>query len=144
MPRRATKVRLTVKDHHLLIRESDHTGKVNGHKCFSFAGDRGGDRYHLGAKVPFGNATLLASYNYTKDKNNLDEKVSQFALGGAYAFSKRTDVYLAYAQQTTSDGAEAAASSVTDATKYTYTVADGSNKGLGYRRGLNIGLRHRF
>lgn len=120
-----------------LARAEDGTSKVNG-------SNKKWDRFHLGAKVPFGNTSLLASYNYSKDKNNLNEKVSQLALGGSYAFSKRTDAYLTYALQTTSDGAEAAAAKVTDTSKYAYTISDGSNNGLGYRRGLNIGLRHRF
>ena len=118
-------------------RAQDGTKQING-------SDKKWDRFLVGAKVPFGNASLLASFNYSKDKNNLNEKVSQLALGGSYAFSKRTDAYLTYALQTTSDGAEAAAAKVTDTSKYAYTVSDGSNNGLGYRRGLNIGLRHRF
>jgi predicted porin len=118
-------------------RAQDGTKPVNGE-------DKKWDRFLVGAKVPFGNASLLASFNYSKDKNGLDEKVAQYALGGAYAFSKRTDVYFAYAQDVTSEGVEAAAAKVTDITKYEYTVGDGSSKGLGYRRGLNLGLRHRF
>ena len=118
-------------------RVQDGTSQVNGE-------DKKWDRFLIGTKVPFGNATLLASFNYSKDKNGLDEKVAQYALGGAYAFSKRTDIYFAYAQEVTSDGVDSAAAKVTDSTKYTYSVGDGSNNGLGYRRGLNLGLRHRF
>lgn len=35
------------------------------------------NRYLLGATVPFGNFSLLASYAYSKDKNDLDEKATQ-------------------------------------------------------------------
>ncbi|WP_417069605.1 porin [Niveibacterium terrae] len=118
-------------------RVQDGTSQVNGE-------DKKWDRFLVGAKVPYGNLTGLVSFNYSKDKNGLNEKVAQYALGGAYAFSKRTDIYVAYAQEVTSDGVDAAAAKVTDSTKYAYTVGDGSNNGLGYRRGLNLGLRHRF
>lgn len=118
-------------------RAQDGTKQINGN-------DKKWDRFLVGAKVPYGNLTGLASFTYSKDKNGLDEKVAQYALGGAYAFSKRTDLYFAYAQQVTSAGVKAAAAKVTDATKYDYTVGDGSNNGQGYRRGLNFGLRHRF
>lgn len=103
------------------------------------------DRFLIGAKVPYGNLTGLASFVYSKDKNNADEKVAQYALGGAYAFSKRTDLYFAYAQQVTSAGAESAAlTAIGKGNAADYTVGDGSNKGQDYRRGLNFGLRHRF
>ncbi len=98
------------------------------------------NRIHAGAKVPLGNFTLLASYNYSKDKQDMDLKAQQISLGGLYAFSKRTDVYAAYSKITTGDGLTSSSGyDVGDATQ-----GNGAAAGNGYRSGLNVGLRHRF
>ena len=94
------------------------------------------NRLHVGAKVPFGNFALLASYNYSKDKQELDQKAQQYALGGVYNFSKRTDVYVAYARMLTGSGLTASSG---------YDLGDGTfSNGAGYRSGLSSGLRVRF
>lgn len=90
-------------------------------------------RWLAGAVVPLGNVTLLASYAYSKDKNDLNEKAAQYSLGGSYAFSKRTDVYFGYSQI-----------DADDSLKVKYSVADSSNAGNDYRRGFVTGVRHKF
>lgn len=51
----------------------------------------------IGASVPIGAGSLLASYGYVKAKNDLDDfKRNTFALAYDYNLSKRTDVYAAY------------------------------------------------
>lgn len=93
------------------------------------------DRFTAGVAVPVGAVTLKASYNYSKDKEDKDIKAQQFALGARYALSKRTDFYATYSQIQASDNAEAG--------KY-YDVGDGSNSGLGYKRGIDMGIKHVF
>ncbi|MCL2657665.1 MAG: porin [Betaproteobacteria bacterium] len=94
------------------------------------------NRYHVGAKVPLGNFNLLASYNYSKDKQDQKMKAQQYSLGGTYAFSKRTDVYLAYSRIIAGDGLTATSG---------YDLGDGTygNKN-GYKSGLSSGIRVRF
>ena len=91
------------------------------------------NRYLVGGTVPFGNFTLLASYAYSKDKNDLDEKAQQFGIGGTYAFSKRTDVYVAYSRI-----------DADDKIGVKYGVSDGSNTFNDYRSGVDFGIRHKF
>jgi predicted porin len=91
------------------------------------------NRYLVGATVPLGNFSILASYAYSKDKNELDEKAVQYGIGGTYAFSKRTDVYMAYAHIDAEDDL-----------KVKYGVSDGSNTFADYRSGINLGIRHKF
>lgn len=91
------------------------------------------NRYLVGATVPLGNFSILASYAYSKDKNDLDEKAVQYGIGGTYAFSKRTDVYAAYARIDAEDNL-----------KVRYGVSDGSNTFADYRSGINLGIRHKF
>ncbi|WP_374400573.1 porin [Niveibacterium sp.] len=91
------------------------------------------NRYLLGATVPFGNFSLLASYAYSKDKNDLDEKATQIGIGGTYAFSKRTDMYLGFARI-----------DADDKIGVKYGVSDGSNTFNDYRSGFNLGVRHKF
>ncbi|GAB7547859.1 porin [Cupriavidus sp. 8B] len=63
-------------------------------------GGPGGDIKHLngqiGASVPIGSGSLLASYSYAKVKSNIsDFHRNTAALAYDYNFSKRTDVYAA-------------------------------------------------
>ena len=51
----------------------------------------------IGASVPIGAGSLLASYGYAKAENNVDDfKRNTFAIAYDYNLSKRTDVYAAY------------------------------------------------
>lgn len=93
------------------------------------------DRIHLGGTVPLGNFSLLASWNYSKDKNSQNDKASQIGIGGTYDFSKRTTFYAAYATIDTKAGANAAKN---------YQVYDATNDAYGYRRGANVGFYHTF
>ena len=93
------------------------------------------DRFHIGTTVPFGNLSLLASWNYSKDKNGQNDKASQLGIGATYDLSKRTTLYAAFATIDTTDGANAGKA---------YQVYDATNDAFGYRRGANIGLFHTF
>lgn len=88
----------------------------------------------LGATVPMGPGSLLASYTRTKidlDGTSHDAKARQIAVGYQYDLSKRTNAYVAYADINNNDYAAAA-------------VGDSSNGGAGYQKGFNVGLRHKF
>lgn len=89
----------------------------------------------LGVTVPVtGMSRVLASYNYTKlDVNGTsnDPKATQWALGYEHDLSKRTNLYVAYADISNKKGATA-------------SVGDASNGGAGYQRGFNVGIRHKF
>lgn len=102
------------------------------------------NRFFIGASAPMGAFTLRASYAMTKSKSDSATwsrsstydgstyKAQQFALGGRYAVSKRTDFYATYS---TING---------NAAGSTYTVGDGSNSGNGYKRAFDLGVRHTF
>lgn len=92
------------------------------------------NRFLVGATLPLGNWSLLASYAYSKDKNDLDEKAVQYGIGGSYAFSKRTDTYFGYSRIDANDSLKGKG----------YSVADSSNAGNDYRSGFNVGIRHKF
>ncbi|MCL2656493.1 MAG: porin [Betaproteobacteria bacterium] len=115
------------------------------------------NRWFLGGKVPLGNFKLLASYAYSKDKNDLNMKAQQFGFGGTYSFSKRTDLYAVFSRIVTSDGINNPIGNyywrpgVGDATNY--TPSPNNNTGLdngaagtgaGYRSGLSLGMMHSF
>ena len=89
----------------------------------------------LGVTVPVSGAgRVLASYNYTKlDKSgtSVDPKSTQWAIGYVHDLSKRTNLYVAYADISNKKGATA-------------SVGDSSNDGAGYQSGFNIGIRHKF
>ncbi len=106
------------------------------------------DRYFLGGNVPLGNFNLLASYAYSKDKNDQDLKSQQFGIGGLYSFSKRTSLYAVYSKILTSDNTDrlyaAGAAANPNYSAYTPSVGDATNGGNGYRAGFNLGMRHTF
>jgi predicted porin len=93
------------------------------------------DRWFLGAKYPVGNFTLMASYAYSKDKNDADLKAQQIAGGARYALSKRTSAYTVVSRILANNAAGAYGG---------YTVTDASTAGAGYRTGLNVGMIHQF
>ena len=107
------------------------------------------DRYFLGGNVPLGNFNLLASFAYSKDKNNQDLKAEQWGIGGLYNISKRTAFYAAYARIITSDATDAlyatpGVGANPNLSAYTPSVGDATNGGGGYRSGFNLGMRHTF
>ncbi|WP_217125419.1 porin [Hydrogenophilus thiooxidans] len=89
----------------------------------------------LGVTVPVSGAgRVLASYNYTKrdvSGTSVDPKSTQWAIGYEHDLSKRTNLYVAYADISNKKGATA-------------SVGDSSNGGAGYQNGFNIGIRHKF
>lgn len=97
-------------------------------------------QWMVGVTVPVGaNGKVLASYNHRKtDDENVagDAKIGQWAVGYEHALSKRTSLYGAYAFQNQNSEQKALGNvSVGDAT---------SGDGLGYRKGLAVGVRHTF
>jgi predicted porin len=84
----------------------------------------------IGVAVPLGATTLLASCIHKDDRTLADRDATQLAIGARYAFSRRTDVYAAFARIQNRNGAG-------------YTVGNASNRGGG-DRAINIGLRHSF
>jgi len=89
----------------------------------------------LGVTVPVSGAgRVLASYNYTKldvSGTSVDPKATQWAIGYVHDLSKRTNLYVAYADISNKKGE-------------TKSVGDSSNGGAGYQKGFNIGIRHKF
>jgi predicted porin len=89
----------------------------------------------LGVTVPVSAAgKVLASYNYTKlDRAGTanDPKATQWAVGYEHSLSKRTNLYVAYADISNKKGVLA-------------SVGDSSNGGAGYQSGFNLGIRHTF
>jgi predicted porin len=91
----------------------------------------------VGTSVPFGAATLLASYTRIDNKRaagstaatRTDGKSNQMAIGGTYSLSKRTNLYTSFSRTTndanTNVGNLAAANGATD-------------------RLFNVGVRHKF
>jgi predicted porin len=86
--------------------------------------------WQLGATVPVGKTTLMASYASTKtdDSTNVrpDESRKTWAVGARYDFSRRTDGYLVYLNDSL------------DAFTATSVAADKKRTSLG------LGVRHRF
>jgi len=89
----------------------------------------------LGVTVPVSAAgQVLASYNYAKlDRAGTanDPKSTQWAVGYVHSLSKRTNLYVAYADISNKKGGNA-------------SVGDSSNGGAGYQSGFNLGIRHSF
>lgn len=81
----------------------------------------------IGATVPLGAGTLLASY-IRNDVRDIDEGVtSQYAIGYSYDLSKRTNLYTAYGYTTNDDGVRVR----------TFALGEKSHV-------FNVGVRHRF
>jgi predicted porin len=84
----------------------------------------------LGASVPLGASTVVATYVRKDDKTAFNQDAQQFALAYMYAFSKRTDVYASYALIRNKNGAA-------------YTEGNSEEPGTGDKQ-FTVGLRHRF
>lgn len=84
----------------------------------------------IGTTVPFGAANFIASY--TQVKNDLvanANKGKQYAIGGTYALSKRTNFYTNYARTTNDANSNAGGIAATN----------GATDRL-----VNFGIRHKF
>lgn len=75
---------------------------IGGSTTLDLGGVGAGNEYNrrnwmVGASVPFGNTSFLASYGRVKDKTLSDADASKWAVGVRYALSKRTSLYADYA-----------------------------------------------
>jgi len=84
----------------------------------------------IGATVPFGKHTFIASYIRKDDRNAANNDANQIGIGYTYALSKRTNLYAAWARI---DNSNLAA----------YTVGNNSEPGSG-DKAFNLGVRHVF
>lgn len=84
----------------------------------------------LGATIPFGVHTLLASVIHKNDRTAVNQDATQLAAGYRYALSRRTDLYAVIAHIRNRNGA-------------VYTVGNATEGGTG-NRAWNAGVRHVF
>lgn len=84
----------------------------------------------IGATVPLGNGTMMASYIHVNDKESANADANQFAVGYSYALSKRTSTYASYAKISNKNNAG-------------FTVGNNTNAGTG-DQAFNVGVRHSF
>jgi predicted porin len=84
----------------------------------------------VGASVPFGAGSAMASYIRHDDRSGRGQHANQVAVGYTYTLSKRTNVYTAYARIDNKNNAG-------------FTVGNATEFGSG-PRGLAFGLRHKF
>ena len=84
----------------------------------------------VGAAVPWGSNTIMASYIAKNDRTAFDQDAHQWALGLSHAMSKRTSLYTSYAKISNRRGAG-------------YTVGNNSDVGSG-DSAWNAGVRHTF
>ncbi len=84
----------------------------------------------MGLSMPYGAATLMASFIRKDDRNLANRDASQVAVGMSYSMSRRTDLYAAYAKIKNHNGAA-------------YAVGRVGEPGRG-DSALNVGLRHAF
>jgi predicted porin len=86
--------------------------------------------YLIGAQIPVGAGTIMASFINKNDKTASNQDANQWAVGYLYALSKRTSTYVAYAKIKNKNGAG-------------YTVGNNNEAGTG-DKAFNLGLRHSF
>lgn len=86
--------------------------------------------YLVGATVPFGSHTFIASYIRKDDRTGANNDANQIALGYTYALSKRTNLYAAWGR-------------IDNKNLASYTVGNNSEPGSG-DRAINLGVRHIF
>jgi len=84
----------------------------------------------VGIAVPYGATTFLASFVRKNDRDRANRDVDQFAFGGTYQISRKTDFYAAY-------------SVVQDRNRSGYMATRILEDGKGWSS-LNIGMRHSF
>ncbi len=94
-----------------------------------FGGVKSND-YLIGAQVPFGNHTFIASYINKDVRNAANRDANQIALGYTYAFSKRTNLYASWGR-------------IDNDSAVSYRVGNNSEAGTG-EKAFNFGLRHLF
>jgi len=92
--------------------------------------------YLIGAQLPVGKHTFIASYINKDVRNAANRDANMFAVGYTYAFSKRTNLYAAWGRIDNDSLAGFAANR-------SYTVGNNSELGTG-EKAFNFGLRHLF
>ncbi|MHB0920535.1 MAG: porin [Thiomonas delicata] len=93
----------------------------------------------LGATVPVGPGSILASYSQNKDNNLANSTSKMYAIGYTYALSKRTNLYTSYARMSNDTNADLY---IGDA-----TVGGAGNiatNGGASASGFALGIRHKF
>jgi predicted porin len=89
----------------------------------------------LGATVPVGPGSILASYSQTKDSNTANSTAKQYAIGYTYSLSKRTNLYTSLNHISNSSNTYFGGGNATDFN--TGTLGQSSN-------GFALGIRHQF
>jgi predicted porin len=89
----------------------------------------------LGATVPVGPGSILASYSQTKDSNTANSTAKQYAIGYTYSLSKRTNLYTSLNHISNSSNTYFGGGNATDYN--TGTLGQSSN-------GFALGIRHQF
>lgn len=84
----------------------------------------------VGASIPVGSGTVMASYIRKDDKTAFNQDAAQYAVGYLHSLSKRTGIYTSYGKIVNKNGAG-------------YTVGNNSNAGTG-DKAYNVGIRHAF
>ena len=84
----------------------------------------------IGATVPIGQGTIIASVINKNDKSALDQDATQMAIGYNYALSKRSTLYTSYGK-------------IRNRRNAGYTVGNATEVGSG-DAAYNLGVRHAF
>ena len=86
--------------------------------------------YLIGAQLPFGKHTFIASYINKNVRNRSDADANLFAVGYTYSLSKRTNLYAAWGR-------------IDNDRLAGFTVGNNSETGTG-EKAFNLGIRHMF
>ncbi len=84
----------------------------------------------IGASAPFENHTFLVTYIRKDDRDTANRDANLIGLGYTYAFTKRTNIYAAWAR-------------INNKNLASYTVGNNSEVGSG-DKAFNLGIRHTF
>ena len=84
----------------------------------------------IGATMPVGQGTIIASVINKNDKTSFDQDATQVAVGYTYALSKRSTLYTSYGR-------------IKNRRNAGYTVGNGTDAGSG-DKAYNAGIRHTF
>jgi predicted porin len=108
--------------------------QILGHYEWDSVGSTDGRGWNLGALFPIGAGQIRAAYSEYKVKLGTQPKSQKFALGYVHNLSKRTALYVTYADVKNSNGAAASAA----------PGAAGSPGINSHSNGWDLGLRHSF
>ncbi|MDD2742141.1 MAG: porin [Rhodocyclaceae bacterium] len=112
---------------------------IGGNTTLDIGGVGAGNEYDrrnwmIGASVPFGKTSILASYGRVEDKTLSDADASKWSIGARYALSKRTTLYADYAY-------------IDNDTNAAYMINPMGSNPAGTSAGVNgfdMGIRHTF